>query len=84
MSRSPIREEGEEDAMFSKRPLGGFSCASCDKDIFNLHGNMANYHPWGKMPYRDPTERIAKVGQGFSRMLQSIKPEYVEKLKTMY
>ena len=30
------RGEHEEDAMFSKKPLGGFSCASCERDITNL------------------------------------------------
>lgn len=34
-NHSPTRE-GEDDAMFSKRPLLGNSCASCDKDIINL------------------------------------------------
>jgi hypothetical protein len=27
------------------------------------------------MPYRDPSERIAKVGQGFSKMLSMINPD---------
>ena len=26
----------EDNAMFSKKPLGGFSCASCEKNILNL------------------------------------------------
>lgn len=30
------RGEHEEDAMFSKKPLGGFSCASCERNITNL------------------------------------------------
>lgn len=28
----------EEDAMFTKKPLGGVSCASCEKNITNLSG----------------------------------------------
>jgi len=28
--------ENEDDAMFTKKPLGGMSCASCEKDIINL------------------------------------------------
>lgn len=28
----------EQDAMFSKKPLGGFSCASCAKGLTNLQG----------------------------------------------
>jgi hypothetical protein len=34
-NHSPNRED---DAMFSKRPYLGNSCASCDKDILNLIG----------------------------------------------
>lgn len=26
----------EDDAMFAKKPLGGWSCASCEKNIVNL------------------------------------------------
>jgi chromosome segregation ATPase len=28
--------ENEDDAMFTKKPLGGMSCASCEKNIVNL------------------------------------------------
>ena len=71
----------EEDTMFAKRPLVGWSCASCDKDIVNLGGRQADYQPWKMMPMRDPTDRISRVGQGFSRMLSSVKPEYIDKFK---
>ena len=47
--------------MFTKKPLKGLSCASCEKDIVNLQGRKAEYLPWGKFPFRDPSERIAKV-----------------------
>jgi len=53
--------ENEDDAMFTKKPLGGMSCASCEKDIINLQGRKADYLPWGKFPFRDPSERIARV-----------------------
>ena len=45
--------------MFSKK---GFSCASCEKDLTNLYGKKVEFMPWGKMPLRDPSERIARVG----------------------
>lgn len=67
----------KDDAMFSKRPLLGNSCASCEKDLVNLQGIQADYTPWKQFPFRDPNDRIAKVGQGFSRMLSMMKPEYV-------
>jgi hypothetical protein len=28
--------DNEDDAMFAKKPLGGWSCASCEKNIVNL------------------------------------------------
>mmetsp|Transcript_34364 Transcript_34364/g.39721 ORF Transcript_34364/g.39721 Transcript_34364/m.39721 type:complete len:132 (-) Transcript_34364:37-432(-) len=63
----------EDDAMFSKKPLGGFSCASCEKNLINLSSKPPDHYSWNKFPLRDPAERIARVGQGFSRMLSSIK-----------
>lgn len=65
----------EENAMFSKKPLGGFSCASCEKNLINLQSKPPEYYNWNRFPVRDPSERIARVGQGFSRMLSSMKPE---------
>lgn len=75
MSRGHSHHENEDDAMFTKKPLGGMSCASCEKDILNLQGKKADYLPWNKFPFRDPSERIAKVGQGFSKMLSMINPD---------
>lgn len=60
-----INKEGggnEDDAMFTRKPLGGTSCASCAKDVVDLYGKRVDYVPWGKMPFRDPSERIARVG----------------------
>lgn len=68
-----------DDALLAKKPLGGWSCASCQKDLINLEGMKVQYYPWAKLPQRDPAERIAKVGQGFSRMLSMLKPEMVDK-----
>jgi hypothetical protein len=36
----------EDDAMFTKKPLGGLSCASCEKNIVNLEGVQAEFLPW--------------------------------------
>lgn len=47
--------------MFTKKPLGGMSCASCEKDIVNMYGKKADYLAWNKFPFRDPSERIARV-----------------------
>lgn len=67
--------------MFSKKPLQGWSCASCDKDIMNMYGNKSEYFPWMKLPLRDPSDRISRVGQGFSRILSTVKPETLGRIK---
>jgi hypothetical protein len=72
--------ENEEDAMFTSKPLGGNSCASCTKNVVNLYGRRSDYLPWGKMPFRDPSERIARVGQGFSKMLSMINPDQLSQM----
>ena len=37
--------ESNENAMFAKKPLGGWSCASCQKDLVNLEGSKALFYP---------------------------------------
>jgi len=39
-----------------------------------MHGQQADYHAWKKLPFRDPTERIARYGQGFSKILSHMRP----------
>ena len=46
---------------------------SCEKNIINMEGKRVDYNNWGKMPYRDPGERMLRVGHGFSKMLSAIK-----------
>jgi hypothetical protein len=66
-----------ENAMLAKKPLGGWSCASCQKDLINIEGLKVQYHPWAKLPQRNPAERIAKVCililmLGWSRILKNV------------
>lgn len=79
MQRQGGQGENEDDAMFTKKPLGGVSCASCEKDVINMYGKKVDYLPWNKMPIRDPSERIARVGQGFSKMLSMINPDQLSR-----
>jgi len=48
--------------MFNKKHLCGFSCASCEKGLTDMQGKKVEFMPWGKLPFRDPSERIARVG----------------------
>jgi len=80
---SQLSAANEEDAMFNRKHICGYACASCEKNIVNLHGKQVSYMPWTKMPFRDPSERIARVGQGFSKMLSIINPDQISRFEAM-
>lgn len=60
--------------MFTKKHLGPNACASCEKGLVNMIGLPVDYHTWKRLPVRDPNERIAKYGPGFSRILSQMTP----------
>ncbi len=51
----------EDEAMFTKKYVGPVDCASCEKGIVNLSGVRADNVNWNKLPFREPSERIARV-----------------------
>jgi hypothetical protein len=55
----------EDDAMFTKKYVGPVDCASCEKGIVNLNGLRAENVNWNRLPFREPTERIARVSPLF-------------------
>lgn len=57
--------------LLAKKPLGGHLCASCENYIGDLKENN-NYVPWNKYPMRDPNDKLYRIGNGFSKMLQMI------------
>ncbi len=57
-----LEENDTSDAMIAKKPLGGWSCASCQKNLINMSGHLSDYQINSKFPYRDPNERLNKVG----------------------
>ena len=38
---------------------------------------QAEFVPWRQWPFRDPNERLAKSGQGFSRILSKMKTDHM-------
>lgn len=48
-----------------------------------MYGRPPEHYSWNKFPLRDPAERIARVGQGFSRMLSSMKPEQASRFQAV-
>lgn len=47
-----------------------------------MYGRKADYLVWNKMPFRDPSERIARIGQGFSKMLSMINPDSISRFES--
>jgi len=64
---SPTRDLSD-DAMLTKKHVGPVNCASCEKKLTNLIATQGDYLPWKKLP----NERIARYGQGFSKILNHI------------
>ena len=58
----------------AKQPLKCFNCASCEANIKNT-ASTTEYIPWNKYPQG---ERIYRMGQGFSHMLQMMTSEFVK------
>lgn len=77
--RANDTEEVTGNALLATRPLKGWSCASCKKDLINLEGNPAQFNPWAKFPNRSPAERMARIGQGYSHMISMIKTEQLNR-----
>lgn len=72
MEQLKNRHDHDDDAMFSKKHLGPVNCASCEKDIVNLIGMPVDYYAWKRMPQRGAPDRIARYGQGFSKLLSNL------------
>ena len=60
--------------LMAKQPLKCFNCASCEANIKNTTP-VQEYIPWNKYPQQ---ERIYRMGQGFSHMLQMMTSEFVK------
>jgi len=61
-----LKGEGtEDDPMFTTK---GINCASCAKGVQNMLGFRADHVSWHNFPYKEPSGRMAKAGQGFSKI----------------
>jgi hypothetical protein len=70
------KSEKTDNWLLAKKPIGGNSCASCESYIGELQDNT-QYVPWNKYPMRDPNDKLYRVGNGFSKMLQMINVENI-------
>ena len=64
------KNDKDNNWLIAKKPLNGNLCASCEAYIGDLKDNT-NYIPWNKYPNRD-VEKLYRLGNGFSKMLQMI------------
>lgn len=46
--------------LLAKKPLNGYSCASCEAYIGDLQDNQQHI-PWNKYPMRDPNDKVYRV-----------------------
>ena len=61
----------------AKQPLKCFNCATCESNIKNVTPSN-EYLAWNKYP---PGDRIYRMGQGFSHMLQMMTNEFVKNVE---
>jgi hypothetical protein len=67
-----------ENWLLAKKPINSNICASCESYIGDLKDNSP-YVPWNKYPLRDQGDKVYRLGNGFSKMLQMIQVEENDK-----
>ena len=76
-----IKKENKNDSwLIAKKPLGGFSCASCESYLGELK-NTKEFTPWSKYPNRD--DKNYRYGSGFSRMLNMLNLDFKNQLDSI-
>ena len=63
--------------LLAKKPMNSV-CASCESYIGELK-DTGTYVPWNKYPNKDPNDKLYRLGNGFSKMLQMIQIDENEK-----
>ena len=58
--------------LLAKKPINGYSCASCESYIGDLSNDIKKFIPWNRMPLRDSSDNLYRMGNGYSKMLQMI------------
>jgi hypothetical protein len=71
------KDEHGDNWLLAKKPLNGYSCAACESYIGELKDNT-QYIPWNRYPLRDPNEKLYRIGNGFSKMLQMLNFDNVD------
>jgi len=62
--------QGEDGAMFSKKPWNPWSCASCDSKLKDFPGALVDHKNWNKLPPRETSPgrmTQGKFGKGWTK-----------------
>ena len=70
-------EKSESTWLLAKKPINTV-CASCESYIGELK-DTGTYVPWNKYPSKDPNDKLYRLGNGYSKMLQMIQIDENEK-----
>lgn len=70
-------EKGDSNWLLAKKPINTV-CASCESYIGELK-DTGTYIPWNKYPNKDPNDKLYRLGNGYSKMLQIIQIDENEK-----
>jgi hypothetical protein len=54
------KSEKGDNWLLAKKPVGGFSCASCERYLGDLHDNT-EYLPWNKVSPKNADQRLYRV-----------------------
>ena len=69
-------KEEKENWLLAKKPIGNYSCASCENYLGNLKDDTDKHIHWKKLPIKikdkDSNDNIYKIGNGYSRLLRMI------------
>ena len=74
------KEKRSENWLLAKKPITNL-CASCEAYIGELKDNNS-YQPWNKYPMKDPNDKVYRLGNGFSKMLQMVQLDENDKKNT--
>ena len=67
--------------LLSKKPISSNLCASCESYIGDIKDNNNDtiHIPWNKYPVKDANDKLYRMGNGYSKMLQMIQVDENEK-----
>ena len=74
------KSDKAESWLIAKKPLGGYSCASCESYLGELK-NTKEFTPWSKYPNRE--DKNYRYGNGFSRVLNMLNVDFKNQLDSI-